>query len=61
MALFGRWQDWTDFCQFNDLLTHFNLGAGHWNAFTQIGGDFDNDMRLRAAFPRTGLLAGITL
>jgi hypothetical protein len=60
MALFGRWRDWTDFRQFSDLLTHFNLAAGHWNAFTQIGGNFGNDMRLRAAFPRTGLLAGIT-
>ena len=56
----GSMQDLINFRDIGDLLTHFNLAAGHWNALTTSVGDFGNDIRILAKFPRTGLMAGIS-
>eukprot|EP00435_Cladocopium_sp_Y103_P039862 s1267_g10.t1 len=60
MALFGTWRELTQFHDIRDILLHFNVSPAHWGAFTANVGDFGNGLRLLAAFPRTGLLAGVT-
>ena len=58
MALFGRWQDLRNFGGIDDIRQHFNVADNVWAAFTGVVGDFNNDLRILAASPRTGLLGG---
>ena len=60
MSLFGRWSDLTQFQTVTDVRTHFGVTDAHWAAFTRTVGDFRDDLRVLAAFPRTGLLAGVS-
>ena len=58
MALFGRWQEMGALTTIADVRAHFGVGDGLWAAFTSVVGGFNNDLRLLAAFPRSGLLGG---
>ena len=60
MSLFGRWADSANFRGVTDLCNHFGVTLPHWQAFAGTVGDFRDDIRLLAAFPRMGLLAGIS-
>ena len=60
MALFGLWADLQNFPDVNAIKLHFAVPDEVWGAFTGTVGDFGNDLRLMAAFPKSGLLAGIT-
>ena len=60
MALFGRWDALSQFQDIGALRAHFGVPAEAWEAFISMVGDFGKDIRLLAAFPRSGLLAGIT-
>ena len=60
MSLFGRWSDLTQFQTVTDVRTHFGVTDAHWASFTRTVGDFRDDLRVLAAFPRTGLLAGVS-
>ena len=60
MALFGRWQDLGTFRTIADVGTHFGVNDPQWNAFTAVVGNFNDDLRILAAFPRSGLLGGIS-
>ena len=58
MALFGQWNDLSTIRSVSDLLTHFNVDRTVWHAFADQVGDPGEDVRLVAALPRTGLIAG---
>ena len=51
MALFGKWQDLRNFGGIDDIRQHFNVADNVWAAFTGVVGDFNNDLRILAAFP----------
>ena len=58
MALLGPWSQLGTFSNVTDLLTHFNVDRNVWTAFSDQVGDTGDDIRLVAALPRTGLVAG---
>ena len=60
MSLFGRWSELAQFQTVRAVRTHFGVGDDHWACFTRTVGDFQDDLRVLAAFPRTGLLAGVS-
>ena len=57
MALFGLWADLQNFPDVDAIKLHFAVPDEVWGAFTSTVGDFGNDLRLMAAFPKSGLLA----
>ena len=59
MSLFGRWSELHRFDSLDAARNHFNVGDELWQAFTNIVGNFQDDLRLLSAFPRTGLLSGL--
>ena len=58
MSLFGRWADLSLFTQIRDSRDRFGVSDVAWRAWTQQVGQFGEDIRLLAALPRSGLIAG---
>eukprot|EP00435_Cladocopium_sp_Y103_P054112 s157_g17.t1 len=60
MSLFGSWSHLTQFQTVTDLRHHFGVPDPVWQAFATTVGDVRDDIRVLAAFPRTGLTAACT-
>eukprot|EP00435_Cladocopium_sp_Y103_P049881 s46_g15.t1 len=60
MSLFGLWGQLTQFQTVTDLRHHFGVPDPVWQAFATTVGDVRDDIRVLAAFPRTGLTAACT-
>ena len=64
------WREWLWHCSedgrtweivrnIGDLRMHFGVTVAQWDAFTGVVGNFNDDLRILAAFPRSGLIGGI--
>ena len=58
MSLFGLWRDLGNFQTIADILRYFHVDQNVWDGFSVQVGDFNDDIRLLAAFPRTGVVTG---
>ena len=58
MSLFGRWSELAQFQTVRAVRTHFGVGDDHWACFTRTVGDFQDDLRVLAAFPERGCWQG---
>ena len=58
MSLFGRWDDLGHYQSIADLLRYFQVEQELWDGFCVQVGNFNDDIRLLAAFPRTGIVQG---
>ena len=65
------WREWLWHCSedgrtweivrnIGDLRMHFGVTVAQWDAFTGVVGNFNDDLRILAAFPRSGLIGGIS-
>ena len=51
---------WHSSRRYGQCAPTLGVGDDHWACFTRTVGDFQDDLRVLAAFPRTGLLAGVS-
>ena len=56
-ALFGQWDQLHQFNDVDSLRLHFAVPVNVWVAWTAQTGGFNNDIRLLAALPRTGVVS----